>query len=609
MGAARSARWQLRFGTVALLLTGLARAGPAAEALPASVLLAPLSASASVLAAAVPNAAFAPANDALPAESFAGELLLEQATMSTRPALARPVILGRDARRFPALRLAFFTLGDRLVPVQRGRIVAELAGVRPASYWAAIPEFGRVWREAGDGGWSRAAFPLMLVNDTENHAHQGLATFLYRDGQVSALRFQFVQQSSPYLTRPHFVAWGITRARLRPVPAQHLLAWRTAAQTELDARLPARPLAELLAVSPPDELRGFGGPLREQWIVQLALLRKGVLYYGGSDTPFGPYPYPLEMRYGVRSVMKSVGAPLALLRLAQVYGPYVLQLRIGDYVAGLDDKYRDVRFIDAADMASGFGGTGSLRADPNDFYDGYLGGDYDGWYTAPSAAGKIEQIRKHLRPYPWSPGTVLRYRDQDFFLLGAALDAFLKSKRGPCADLWDMLEREVFAPIGIFQAPAVRTREPDGRIGLVWLSAGYYPTLDDLAKVALLYQQHGAHAGVQLLHRALTDDWLACRGALAKTAHPARRGEMPDTAQLAGGLYLMGAHFEAYTARSGRHYLLPVFYGSGENAVVLYPNGDVSLRMAKADGLPAGTAISDGDADQTWSAVDRLDPF
>jgi hypothetical protein len=33
----------------------------------------------------------------------------------------------------------------------------------------------------------------MLVNDTENHAHQGLATFLYRGAEVSALQLQFVQ--------------------------------------------------------------------------------------------------------------------------------------------------------------------------------------------------------------------------------------------------------------------------------------------------------------------------------------------------------------------------------------------------------------------------------
>ena len=73
-----------------------------------------------------------------------------------------------------------------------------------------------------------------------------------------------------------------------------------------------------------------------------------------------------------------------------------------------------VRFIDAANMATGFGGTGTLETRPNNFFDGYLDADYDGWYTAPTAAAKLAHINAHLKPYPWEPGTVLRYRDQDY---------------------------------------------------------------------------------------------------------------------------------------------------------------------------------------------------
>ncbi len=96
----------------------------------------------------------------------------------------------------------------------------------------------------------------------------------------------------------------------------------------------------------------------------------------------------------------------------------MLTLKVGDYVPGLDPKWHRVRFIDAANMATGFGGTGSTRTHPNDIFDGYLGGDYDAWYTAPSFADKIRQIDATLHPYPWEPGTVMRYRDQDYFLLG-----------------------------------------------------------------------------------------------------------------------------------------------------------------------------------------------
>jgi len=78
--------------------------------------------------------------------------------------------------------------------------------------------------------------------------------------------------------------------------------------------------------------------------------------------------------------------------------------------------------------------------------------------------------------------------------------------------------REIFAPIGIHRAPTVRTRESGGQDGLVWCNAGYYPTLDDLAKIAMLYQARGAHGGVQILNRELTAQLLSAHGAIVKNA-------------------------------------------------------------------------------------------
>ena len=236
--------------------------------------------------------------------------------------------------------------------------------------------------------------------------------------------------------------------------------------------MPAKPWSELVSSVPPGTLDGFGGPLDPRWMVTAALVKDGVLYYQNAPTPYGDYPYPLEMRFGVRSATKSVATPLSLLRLAQVYGPWVLALKIGDYVKPLDPKWSRVRFIDAANMATGFGGVGTLGTNPNGVGEsGYLLGDYDAWYLAHSAADKVKAINAHWKPYPWEPGTVFRYRDQDFHLLGIAVENFLKSVRGPKADIWEMLQEDVFTPIGIHHAPIVRTREPGGKDG----SRGFRP--------------------------------------------------------------------------------------------------------------------------------------
>jgi len=550
----------------------------------------------------IPNSAFYPGTNALPASPFAGTLRLQATPLKTNPTLLNPMQQGRDGRLFPGVSLELFTVDDRLIPARMGEMIAESAPGPVHSYWHLIVQAGRVWREPGDGGWSRASLPVMLVTEQENQAQQGLATFVYRDSRVSGLRLQFVQQSAPWLLQ-HFVAWGFVPVVATPLDDSKLTARREAARAELADRFPAKTWSELLQAVPPGTLDGFGGPLYPKWRAEAALVRNGTLYYQDSLTPYGPYPYPLEMRFGVRSVTKSVTAPLALLHLAQVYGPWVLNLKIGDYVPGLDPKWQRIRFLDAADRETGFGGTGSLKTHPNNISDGYLEGNYDAWYSAPSVAEKIKCINS-THPYPWEPGTVVRYRDQDYFLLGVALDAFLKSKRGPEADIWDMISQEVLAPIGVRHAPAVRTQEPDGRRGVVLFNASYYPTLEDLARIALLYQDLGAHEQQQILNRELTADLLAGRGALRKDGDASIQHAADDEAKV--GLYEMGFHFVPYITADHRPLHLPTMQGAGENEVTLYPNGLVSIIMGNALRVPQGENAKSEAGPETIRAVERL---
>ena len=167
--------------------------------------------------------------------------------------------------------------------------------------------------------------------------------------------------------------------------------------------------------------------------------------------------------------------------------------------------------------------------------------------------------------------------------------------------------RKSCEPIGIHQAPTVRTREAGGQDGPAWFSAGYYPTLDDLAKIALLYQDEGAHRGKQILHRGLTQDLLAARGALDKlsdNSSPAAQGAPPPQ------YYKMGFHYTAFTGtRSGKMHLLPTMSGFGDNEVILFPGRIVAIRAANVANVPAGEKALSDDVNATLRAVDRLAPF
>ena len=135
-----------------LICPARSSAGPASDALPTAALIAGRAGP-----APNSNAAFYPGSDALAAPPFSGILSLQQTPMQTQPEIDTPVHDGRDARLFPAVTLEFFTLGELLVPVQRGEMVRERPGAK-SSFWRVIPQVGRIWRESADDGWSRAAF-------------------------------------------------------------------------------------------------------------------------------------------------------------------------------------------------------------------------------------------------------------------------------------------------------------------------------------------------------------------------------------------------------------------------------------------------------------------
>ena len=256
--------------------------------------------------------------------------------------------------RTPAFSVEFFTHGDRLVPVERGI-------VRPPGTVILSP--GRVWSEPGDQGMSRASFPFVVVNELNNGTHNGLATFLFDDTRVSALSFQFVQETMAWERNDY---WGRAPVAYAAGPIAGESDLRARFDEELRRQAPMQPWSALPASARP-LLYGIDGEVGLDDVSASGLVVDGVLYVRGCNTRYGPYPYCREMRHGVFSVTKSLGAAIALLRLAQKYGDAVFDARIADYVpiTAPHDGWERVTFADALGMATGLG-EGSSQRHPND---------------------------------------------------------------------------------------------------------------------------------------------------------------------------------------------------------------------------------------------------
>ena len=522
------------------------------------------------------NTAFVPGADAVPARTpFLGTLQLTEVAMSTQPAVLSPrLVRDRDPTLFPGVALSFFTDNGDLVPFTQD-VIRYGSSHRGRSYWDIIVQPGRVWSEPGDEGWSRGGFPFALVNSVEGETHNGLATFLYKEGRVSNLRFQIVQQTAPFHVPDHFLAAGLVPTRFSPAAADHL---RSLEQHYEAARADAVPIAgwsELAAKVDAPTLAHFDGTMSPGDIVLSGLDYQGTFYLKECQSAGGALPWCDRARFGVWSATKALANETALLRLAQKYGAAVFEMRIADYVpkASRFAGWQQVRFEDAINMATGIG-NGSTRRQPNDTSDGYLDPSYSRWYDARSTREKVNALLKDGGVYPWGPGQVTRYRDQDMFILGVAMDRFLKSKEGPAADLWSMLQREVYAPIGIHQAPTNRTIETQGEAGQPLMAYGYYPTISDMVLIARLYHNGGRHGDEQILYSPRIRELLP---------GPNPRG-LPTGEKLPAGetTYTNAFWVSSYAASPGCRVLYPRMIGWGGNIVALMPGGLTGIRLAKS---------------------------
>jgi CubicO group peptidase (beta-lactamase class C family) len=279
------------------------------------------------------------------------------------------------------------------------------------------------------------------------------------------------------------------------------------------------------------------------------------------------------MRHGIFSVTKSMGAAMAMLNLAQRYGEEVFDLHVTDYVTvpASHDGWEAVTFGDALSQATGIGDDPSPQVKDITSEEGTP--KWNQFAAARSAQEKLDVIGTYGK-YPWGPGEVARYNSTNVFVLSVAMDRFLKTQEGPQADIWDMVLEQVYNPIGIYSAPIMRTLEPDGSRGVPIFGYGLYPTVQDLAKVALLLRDGGQHEGRQLLHT----------GKLAEILLRIKEAGLPSSEfnAFGEGRYHLSFWAMPYRSRRGDRFMIPYMSGFGGNRVVFNPNGIISFRVTDA---------------------------
>ncbi|WP_417484397.1 serine hydrolase [Maricaulis salignorans] len=516
--------------------------------------VAPLSGSYSTSAFAAPDDA------ASSSASLNGRLVLATAHRADRFALLLDEFdaASRADRldELPAFAIDLLSDGQDLIPVQRG----PQQGDHPEWEWIFQP--GRIW-DGGDGeGWMRAALPVALQERNANCVQNGLMSFLYREsGEISQAVVQFGAQTCAYL---QFDLLARLPVSFEPGEATAVVAGavRQAWRSERAARLPRSPLGDLALAHPQVDLAEIGSPLEvtPENMTAFALVADGRFFAGDCPTRQGPDPYCDVTPLPSYSVAKSVVGGIGLMRLEQLY-PGARQALIADYVPQCTAaRWGDVTFEQALDMA-----TGNYTSDVYDL-DEASAPTWD-FLTVETHAEKVERACA-MHPRQAEPGSTWVYHTTDTYLLGTAMQAYLRQQSGQAdADFYDTLLVPIWQALSLspLAMQTRRTRDAEAQAFTGW---GLTLSADDMARMALFLQADGVIDGEAWLDQGLL--------AAALQRNPDDRGlpAIEDNLRYRAG-------FWAYNAG---HYLgcdhdvwIPTMSGYGGISVTLIPNGHVYL--------------------------------
>ena len=449
------------------------------------------------LDAPIQLAEFAPVGTATPAtNTFSGRLRLHTDEQSNQFDLlldefglitpARPGI-----GELPGFDIELVQDGEFLVPLVQGPVDTG------HEWWDLVLRPGRVWDEAADDGYSRAAIPFALKERREDCIHNGVMSFLFNDqGDVSNAAFQISNQTCRYM---QFEMRGLLGATYEPGPIEGAIESINLARENRQSRLAQRPIATIsndYTGANPSEF-GSAEEIDPGDMSAYGYVIDGTHYVGGCDTLLGKYPYCDEMALPSYSTAKSLVGGLGLMLMEADY-PGTAEAPISDYVPECGEDWQGVTIEHALDMTTGHFGSSKLHADENSSTTGrFFNGD--------DHATKIDYACNEY-PRQSDPGEHLVYHTWDTYLAGTAINSRLKSIAGPDADFYDdMLVERIWKPLGLSLLSQATRRTYDD-VAQPFTGFGLTFVRDDVARLAqFIGEQDGRLNGEEILDRDLFD--------------------------------------------------------------------------------------------------------
>ncbi len=406
----------------------------------------------------------------------------------------------------PPLRLELVADGPDLLPTVRGPQPAD------HPYWEFLAEPGRAWADPGQPERAIAVLPFALKEGNQNCVHYGLARFTYgADGIDGPVDWQIASETCLYLK---FDAWGRSGAAFTAGVVPEAESTREAWRNEQAAHMPTRPVAALLERDPDLDLDALAPPAVDDataWGVVL----DGVHYRSDCPTRQGPHPFCDRVALPSYSTAKSLFAGLVFLRMVRRW-PELESVEVPQLLPECalgDGRWDGVRLRHLVDMTTGNYDSAEFHADED-------AAKMQAFFLATTSADKL-RFACEAWPRQSEPGSRPVYHSSDDYLLGVALNRFLKSRLGETADIHrDILVAELLAPEnpGPLLDYTQRTYDDTAQPFVSW---GLYFHPDDVARLGQYLQDDAALAGllnpadlegVRFRDRSGMQSWALSRG-------------------------------------------------------------------------------------------------
>ncbi len=419
--------------------------------------------------------AYAPNNAEPTANTFEGSLQISGAPVFDKN-YGVTGDLPTGYQTWPLFNKAFVQSGNRLIPVDRGHSFIGNGA------WSITAGVGAVWDEAGDNGYTRAAFPYTLKQNNTNCEHNGLATFLFKnDGSISKVQVQNVAETCIFYGFEFYGALNGTYSTHTVSNKSSVIADRDAEEA---ARIPTKPLAELAVDYPGVDLSDYGYAIDASDLNGYSVLVNGTSYIDGCGTRYGSHPYCSEKTIGIYSFTKSMHAFMAVAAVEKRYPGFKNQL-IKDLVPECSDsRWNNVTVENALDMATG--NYNSSRYEVDEGSSAIVNGFFD-----PTTRASRANFACNGWPKKATPGTYHVYHTTDTELVGYAAAKYINNVQG--GEAFNDILVPIYNRIGLshYMRGIQRTSDTQDAWGGYGLSA----TLNDVVRIAQYLRDEAETAG------------------------------------------------------------------------------------------------------------------